>query len=73
VVAFIDRPPQMLFGVANFDRQLIINQSVALAKTARVFDIPVVLGTVETQAFSGNMWPQMQAVFPNQEPSNPRP
>jgi nicotinamidase-related amidase len=68
VVTFIDLQPQMLFGVANFDRQLIINHNVALAKAARVFDIPVVLSTVETKAFSGNMWPQMQAVFPNQVP-----
>jgi nicotinamidase-related amidase len=68
VVAFIDLQPQMLFGVANFDRQMIINNNVALAKAARVYDIPVVLSTVETKAFSGNMWPQMQAVFPHQVP-----
>jgi nicotinamidase-related amidase len=42
VVAFIDLQPQMLFGVANFDRQMIINNNVALAKTARVFDIHAV-------------------------------
>ena len=53
----------MLFGVANFDRQAIINNNVALAKAARVFEVPVVLSTVETQSFSGNMWPQMHAVF----------
>jgi hypothetical protein len=27
VVAIIDLQPQMLFGVANFDRQTIINNS----------------------------------------------
>jgi hypothetical protein len=43
VVAIIDLQPQMLFGVANFDRQAIINNNVALAKTARVFEVPVVL------------------------------
>ena len=58
----------MLFGVANFDRQTIINNNLALTKAARVFDVPVVLSTVETKAFSGNMWPQIQAVFPRQEP-----
>src|SRR5438034_691667 len=36
-VTFIDLQPQMLFGVANFDRQSIINNNVALAKAARVF------------------------------------
>jgi nicotinamidase-related amidase len=68
VVALIDFQPQMLFGVANFDRQTIINNVVALSKAARVFDVPVVLSTVETKSFSGNMWPQVQAVFPKQEP-----
>ena len=68
VVAFIDHQPQMLFGTSNFDRQLIINNTVALAKATRIFDVPVVLTTVETKSFSGNMWPQLKAVFPGQEP-----
>jgi len=68
VVAIIDLQPQMLFGVANFDRQTIINNNTVLSKAARVFDIPVVLSTVETKSFSGNMWPQIQAIFPNQKP-----
>ncbi|MGO9209842.1 MAG: hydrolase [Terriglobales bacterium] len=68
VVAIIDLQPQMLFGVANFDRQTIINNNIVLSKAARVFDIPVVLSTVETKSFSGNMWPQIQAIFPNQKP-----
>src|SRR5437588_6963505 len=53
--------------MANFDRQYIINNNVALAKAARVFDVPVVLSTVETKGFSGNRWPRIQAVFPKQE------
>jgi nicotinamidase-related amidase len=68
VVAMIDLQPQMLFGVSSFDRQSIINNNIALAKAAKVFDLPVVLSTVETKSFSGNMWPQIQAVFPKQEP-----
>ncbi|HVP42118.1 MAG TPA: hydrolase [Terriglobales bacterium] len=68
VVAIIDLQPQMLFGVANFDRQTIINNNIVLAKAARVFDVPVVLSTVETKSFSGYMWPQIQAVFPDQKP-----
>jgi nicotinamidase-related amidase len=68
VVTQIDLQPQMLFGVANFDRQTIINNNVALAKAARLFDIPVVLSTVESKGFSGYMWPQVQAVFPKQTP-----
>jgi nicotinamidase-related amidase len=68
VVAIIDLQPQMLFGVANFDRQTVINNNLVLTKAARVFDVPVVLSTVESKAFSGQMWPQIQAVFPQQAP-----
>src|SRR5580693_3034010 len=68
VVALIDHQPQMLFGVSNFDRQGIINSVIALAKASRVFELPAVLSTVETKSFSGNMWPQLRAVFPGQEP-----
>ena len=50
VVALIDHQPQMLFGTSNFDRQTIINNTVALAKATRVFDVPVVLTTVETNS-----------------------
>src|SRR6201995_2515611 len=68
VVAFIDHQPQMLFGTSNFDRQGIINNVVAFGKAGSVFDVPVVLTPVETKSFSGNMWPQLKAVFPDQDP-----
>jgi nicotinamidase-related amidase len=68
VLAVIDLQPQMLFGVSNFDRQSIINNNVALLKAACVFNVPVILSTVETKAFSGYMWPQIQAIFPEQTP-----
>src|SRR5947208_5282682 len=68
VVTQIDLQPQMLFGVSNFDRQSIINNNLVLAKAARVFEVPVVISTVETKGFSGHIWPQIQAIFPNQVP-----
>ena len=68
VLAMIDLQPQMLFHVANFDRQSVINLNVMLAKAARVFEVPVVLSSVETKSFSGNIWPQIQAVFPEKTP-----
>ncbi len=38
VVALIDHQGQMLFGTTNFDRQGIINNTVAFEKAASVFD-----------------------------------
>ena len=68
VVAIIDLQPQMLFGVNDADRQAIINNNLILAKASRVFEVPVVLSTVETKSFSGYVWPQIQAVLPRQIP-----
>jgi hypothetical protein len=68
VVTLIDLQPQMPFGVSNFDRQSVINNNLVLANAVKVFGVPAVLSTVETKAFSSNMWPQIQAVFPKREP-----
>ena len=68
VVTLIDHQPQMLFGVTNIDRQTLINNVVGLAKAARVFDVPLILSTVETKSFSGILWPQLQAIYPQQTP-----
>jgi nicotinamidase-related amidase len=67
-IIFIDHQPQMTFGVASIDRQLLMNNTIGLAKTAKVFNIPTILTTVETQSFSGYMWPQLLEVFPDQTP-----
>lgn len=65
---FIDHQPQMTFGVASIDRQLLMNNTIGLAKAARVFNVPTILTTVETKIFSGYMWPQLLEIFPDQTP-----
>lgn len=61
---FIDQQPQMAFGVQSIDRQALKNNAVGLAKTARVFDIPAIITTVESRSFSGFTYPELLAVFP---------
>jgi len=61
---FIDHQPQMAFGVQSIDRQTLKNNTVALAKAAKVFDIPTTITTVETESFSGHTYPELLAVFP---------
>lgn len=56
---FIDHQPQMSFGVANIDRQALKNNVLALAKTAKVFGVPTLLTAVETEGFSGYIWPEL--------------
>ena len=67
-IIFIDHQPQMTFGVANIDRQTLVNNTVGLAKAAKIFNVPTILTTVETKSFSGYMWPQLLEIFPGQTP-----
>jgi nicotinamidase-related amidase len=67
-VVFIDHQPQMTFGVANIERQQLVNNVVLLAKGAREFGVPAILTAVETESFSGYIWPQLMDVFPGQQP-----
>jgi nicotinamidase-related amidase len=64
---FIDHQPQMAFGVQSMDRQVLKNNTVALAKAAKVFSIPTIITTVETESFSGNTYPELLDVFPGQD------
>jgi nicotinamidase-related amidase len=66
VVVFIDHQPQMTFGVANIDRATLINNVTLLAKVAKEFKVPAILTAVETESFSGYIWPQLLDVFPGQ-------
>ena len=68
VVALIDYQPQMFFGVSSHPRELVLNNAMALAKTARLFNVPVVLTTVAARTFSGELLPELQEVFADQEP-----
>ncbi|MEM8811024.1 MAG: hydrolase [Pseudomonadota bacterium] len=61
---FIDHQPQMAFGVQSIDRQTLKNNVVALAKSAKLFNIPTTITTVETESFSGHTYPELLAVFP---------
>ena len=65
-VIFIDQQPQMAFGVQSIDRQVLKSNTVALAKSAKAFGVPVVITTVETESFSGHTYPELLAVFPEQ-------
>jgi len=64
---FIDHQPQMAFGVQSIDRQVLKNNTVGLAKAAKVFNVPTTITTVETESFSGFTYPELLDVFPGQK------
>ncbi|GAB3252715.1 hydrolase [Chitinimonas naiadis] len=61
----IDHQPQMAFGVQSMDRQALKNNTVGLAKAAKIFNIPTTITTVETHGFSGFTYPELLDVFPD--------
>src|SRR5213595_73713 len=58
-IIFIDHQPQMAFGVQSMDRQALKNNTVGLAKAAKIFNIPTTITTVETEGFSGHTYPEL--------------
>jgi nicotinamidase-related amidase len=68
VVIFIDHQPQMFFGIANIDRQLLLNNLLILAKAAKIFGLPVIITAVESKGFTGNITPELLDLFPDRTP-----
>ncbi|MDR3269971.1 MAG: hydrolase [Peptococcaceae bacterium] len=67
-IVIIDHQPQMYFGIEGASRTTIVNNVVALAKTAQTFGVPCILTTVEANAFSGLLISKEQGVFPQTIP-----
>jgi nicotinamidase-related amidase len=63
VLVLVDYEAQMFFGVQSHDRQTIINNTVGLAKAARVFGVPTVVTTVYEKWFSGPMPAALAALY----------
>lgn len=64
----IDHQPQMAFATRSIDINELRNNTTGLAKAASVFKVPTILTTVAAKSFSGPIFPELQAVFPNQVP-----
>jgi nicotinamidase-related amidase len=67
VLVFIDHQPQMTFGVSSIDRAMLVNNVTLLARVAKEFNVPTIITAVETESFSGYVWPQLLDIFPGQE------
>jgi nicotinamidase-related amidase len=52
------------FGVESASRQVLLNNAVALARTAAAFDVPVVVSTSASHVYSGPLLPALQEALP---------
>jgi nicotinamidase-related amidase len=62
---FVDFQAGLGFGVESVSRQVLLNNAVALAKTATAFNVPVVSTTSASKVYSGPLLPQIQAALPS--------
>ncbi len=67
VLILIDHQPFQFAGLRSHDTQTIINNVVALAKSAKVFGVPTLLTTV-LEKQGGLIIKPIQDVFPDQKP-----
>lgn len=64
----IDHQPQMAFATRSHDIVELRNNVTGLAKAAKAFGVPTILTTVAEKSFSGPLFPELKAVFPDQTP-----
>jgi nicotinamidase-related amidase len=64
----IDQQAGLAFGVSSIDRQVLLGNVVALARTAVVFSIPVVVTTSASKVYSGPLMPAIRSVLPAAQP-----
>ena len=64
----IDYQPQLVDGAKSIDREVLINNVVAMAKGAQMFDLPIVLSTVGVNAgYQEDTIEELQAVLSDVE------
>jgi len=68
VLLLVDFQAGLGFGVESMSRQAVLNNAVALAKTAIAFHVPVVASTSASRVYSGPMFPALLAALPNMVP-----
>jgi nicotinamidase-related amidase len=66
VLVLIDHQPYQLANLNSHDPHIVVNNSAALAKAAKVFGVPTILTSVVADR-GGHIFPQITEVFPGQE------
>jgi nicotinamidase-related amidase len=69
VLVLVDHQPFQFANMHSHDPQVVVGNTVALARTAKVFGVPTILTTVN-QDGGGYLLKGIQDVFPDQKPIN---
>ena len=65
VMLLVDFQAGLGFGVESIPRQVVINNAVALARTAVAFNVPVIASTSASRVYSGPLLPALQEALPS--------
>ena len=68
VMLLVDFQAGLGFGVESVPRQVVLNNAVALARTASAFKVPVVASTSASRVYSGPLLPALQEALPTVKP-----
>jgi nicotinamidase-related amidase len=60
----VDQQAGLPFGVGSIVHQILLNNAVALARTATAFKLPVVVSTSAAIVYSGPLMPAIHAMLP---------
>ncbi|RKK02228.1 isochorismatase family protein [Pseudoroseomonas wenyumeiae] len=66
VLVLIDHQPYQLTNLNSHDPQMVVNNTTALAKTAKAFGVPTILTSVIAER-GGLIFPQITNLFPGQD------
>ena len=69
VLVLVDHQPYQFANLHSHEPTMIVNNVIALAKTAKVFNVPTILSTVLEER-GGVLIKGLQDVFPDQKPIN---
>ncbi len=67
-MVLVDFQAGLAFGVESAARQTLLNNAIALARTAIVFGVPIVVSTSASRVYSGPLFPSLQNVLPAIKP-----
>src|SRR5262249_54878161 len=65
VMLLVDFQAGLGFGVESTSRQVVLNNAVALARTAGAFHVPVIASTSASRVYSGPLLPPLQEALPS--------
>lgn len=71
-LVLIDHQAGLAFGVGSIDRQILLNNTIALSRTALAFGLPIIASTSATKVYGGPLMPALSAHLPNVHPIDRR-